>query len=56
MIGARVMLVDATSDEALAFYSRFGFAPSPIHPRKLFYDLRVVAASRGDEEPSAESR
>jgi ribosomal protein S18 acetylase RimI-like enzyme len=47
LIGARVMLVDAISDAALAFYLRFGFRPSPIHPLQVCYDLRVVAASAG---------
>jgi ribosomal protein S18 acetylase RimI-like enzyme len=45
LIGARVMLVDAISEKAFAFYERFGFTPSPIHPMQLLYDLRVVAAS-----------
>src|SRR5690554_1937389 len=52
LIGARVMLVDAISDAALAFYERFDFTPSPIHPMQVFYDLRVVAASRGDATPA----
>jgi len=41
-IGARVMLVDAISDDALAFYLRFGFLKSPIHPMQVLYDLRTV--------------
>lgn len=45
LIAARVMLVDAINDEARAFYLRFGFTPSPIHPRQVFYDLRTVEAS-----------
>lgn len=44
-IGARVMLVDAISKDALAFYLRFGFRPSPVHPMQVLYDLRVVAES-----------
>ena len=52
LIGARVMLVDAISDAALAFYGRYGFTPSPIHPMQVLYDLRVVAASRGDDAPA----
>ena len=51
LIGARVMLVDAISDAARAFYTRYGFTPSPIHPMQVLYDLRVVAASRGDDAP-----
>ena len=49
MVAARVMLVDAISEEARAFYLRFGFEPSPIHPMQLMYDLRAVAASAGVE-------
>ncbi len=47
LIGARVMLVDAISDEARGFYVRFGFTPSPIHPLQVLYDLRIVEASMG---------
>lgn len=47
VVGARVMLVDAISDEARDFYVRFGFTPSPIHPLQVFYDLRSVEASTG---------
>lgn len=47
LIGARVMLVDAISEDAHAFYLRFGFTPSPIHPMQVLYDLRTVAASAG---------
>ncbi len=45
LIGARVMLVDAISEEARSFYERFGFIPSPIHPLQVLYDLRIVEAS-----------
>jgi ribosomal protein S18 acetylase RimI-like enzyme len=47
-IGARVMLVDAISDDALAFYLRFGFLPSPVHPMQVLFDLRVVVTSLGE--------
>lgn len=47
LIAARVFLVDAISAEALAFYFRFGFERSPIHPMQVMKDLRVVAASAG---------
>jgi len=47
-VGARVMLVDAINDDALAFYLRFGFKRSPIHPTQVLIDLRVVAASLGE--------
>lgn len=46
-IGARVMLVDAISAEAVDFYLRFGFEKSPVHPMQLLRDLRIVAASAG---------
>jgi len=49
LIGARVMLVDAISENAVAFYQRFGFEHSPIHPMQLIRDLRIVAASAGTE-------
>lgn len=49
LIGARVMLVDAISENAAAFYQRFGFEHSPIHSMQLLRDLRVVAASAGTE-------
>lgn len=47
LVGARVMLVDAISDDALDFYLRFGFTPSPINPMQILYDLRTVEASAG---------
>lgn len=46
LIAARVMLVDAISEEARNFYVRFGFTPS-IHPLQVLYDLRIVEASTG---------
>jgi GNAT superfamily N-acetyltransferase len=46
-IGAQALLVDAISEDAAAFYRRFGFEPSPVHPLQLLHDLRVVAASAG---------
>ena len=49
LLGARVMLVDAISDEAVDFYLHYGFIQSPIHPMQLVYDLRIVAASAGHE-------
>lgn len=47
LIGARALLVDAISDQAAAFYLRFGFSRSLTHQQQLFYDLRVVEASAG---------
>lgn len=52
VVAARVMLVDAVSDQALAFYRRYGFVPSPIHPMQVLYDLRIVAASAGTPPPA----
>lgn len=48
-VGARVLLVDAISTDVRAFYERYGFVRSPIHPMQLLYDLRVVEASAGFE-------
>lgn len=47
LMGGRVMLVDAISDGAKAFYLRYGFQPSPIHPMQLMYDLREVEQQAG---------
>lgn len=47
LIGGRALLVDAIDEKAEAFYRRFGFHPSPIHPLQLMYSLDVVAASAG---------
>jgi ribosomal protein S18 acetylase RimI-like enzyme len=49
LVGARLVLVDAISDAAYAFYRRFGFLRSPIHRLQLFHDLRTVAKSAGFE-------
>lgn len=49
LIGARVMLVDAISENARDFYLRFGFVASPIHPMQVLFDLRTVAASAGHD-------
>ena len=47
LIGGRALLVDAISDEASAFYRRFGFVESPIHPLQLFKSLKDIRASAG---------
>lgn len=47
LIGGRALLVDAIDEEAEAFYRRFGFLASPIHPLQLMCSLDVVAASAG---------
>jgi len=48
-VGGHVLLVDAISDKARRSYLRFGFEQSPIHPMQLLYDLRIVAASAGED-------
>lgn len=49
LIGGRALLVDALGDQAVAFYRRFGFVESPIHPLQLFKSLREIKASAGLE-------
>jgi GNAT superfamily N-acetyltransferase len=49
-IGARAILVHAIDDEAIAFYKRFGFEPSPLDPKQLMLlmkDLRATLKSLG---------
>jgi predicted N-acetyltransferase YhbS len=41
-IGVRAMLVHALSDEAKAFYQRFGFRESPIEPMTLMITIEEV--------------
>lgn len=47
LIGGRALLVDALNAGAIAFYRRFGFVASPVHPLQLLISLDVVAASGG---------
>lgn len=47
LIGGRALLVDALDERAIAFYRRFGFVVSPIHPMQRLIPLDVVAASAG---------
>ena len=37
--GVRAMLVHALDERAVAFYERYGFAPSPVQPRTLLLKL-----------------
>ncbi len=49
-IGARAILVHAIDNEAVAFYRKFGFEPSPLDPRQLMLlmkDLRATLKSLG---------
>jgi len=47
LIGGRALLVDALDERAIAFYRRYGFVVSPIHPLQLLIPLADVAASAG---------
>ncbi len=42
--GVKALLVHAISDEAIAFYKRWGFAPSPLNPRTLFLSIKQAQA------------
>lgn len=47
-IGARAVLVHALDEDALAFYKKFGFEPSPLEPKQLMLlmkDLRTTLQS-----------
>ena len=49
-IGARAMLVHAIDEDAVAFYRKFGFEPSPLDPKQpmlLMKDLRATLQSVG---------
>jgi GNAT superfamily N-acetyltransferase len=51
-IGARAILVHAIDEEAAAFYTRFGFEPSPLSPDQLMLlmkDLRASLKSLGGQ-------
>jgi predicted N-acetyltransferase YhbS len=41
-VGARAVMVDAISDDAIAFYRRYEFIPSPIHPTMLFLPMSFI--------------
>lgn len=41
-IGARAVMVDAISDEAIAFYRRYEFIPSPLRPSMLFSPMAFI--------------
>jgi GNAT superfamily N-acetyltransferase len=45
IIGARAVLVHALDDEAIRFYARFGFAPSPLEPKQLMLLMKDLRAS-----------
>jgi GNAT superfamily N-acetyltransferase len=50
IIGLRAILVHAISDEAVRFYERCGFSPSPVDPMTL---MMTVAAARKMLAPPA---
>ncbi len=39
-VGVRVVLVHAKDDDAVAFYARYGFAPSPVDPLTMMLLLQ----------------
>lgn len=40
IVGVKALLVHAISDKAVEFYKKWGFQPSPAHPRTLFLSIR----------------
>lgn len=42
---ARLIVVDAVDDEAVAFYERYGFVRTPEHPHRLYRRMKDVRAS-----------
>jgi GNAT superfamily N-acetyltransferase len=46
IMGIRGILVHAISEEAKAFYERYGFAASPANPMTLVLSLKCAALSR----------
>jgi hypothetical protein len=46
-IGVRALLVHALSDDAKAFYLKFGFRESPIEPMTLMVTLDEVKRELG---------
>jgi GNAT superfamily N-acetyltransferase len=49
-IGARAVLVHALDGDAVAFYKKYGFEPSPLDPKQLMLlmkDLRATMESLG---------
>jgi GNAT superfamily N-acetyltransferase len=47
ILGIRALAVHAKDDNAVAFYSRFGFIPSPINPRHMYLLLKDIHRLRG---------
>jgi len=42
---ARLVVVDAIDDAAVAFYGRHGFVEAPEHPRRLYRRMKDIRAS-----------
>jgi predicted N-acetyltransferase YhbS len=47
LTGVRVLLVHAKDDEAVAFYARFGFEPSPIDELTLMLLVKDIVSPMG---------
>lgn len=43
-VGFRALLVHALDEEAAAFYRRYGFLASPVHPRTMILPLETAMA------------
>lgn len=41
-IGAKAVMVNAISDDAIRFYQRYEFRPSPVDPFMLFLPMRFI--------------
>jgi GNAT superfamily N-acetyltransferase len=41
-VGAVAMVVHAKDDDAVSFYERWGFLPSPLQPLQLFLPLKTI--------------
>lgn len=44
-VAARLVVVDAIDDAAVAFYGRHGFVEAPEHPRRLYRRMKDIRAS-----------
>ena len=45
IIGARALLVNAKDEDARAFYERYDFEPSPVHPLQMFLLMKDLRAA-----------
>jgi hypothetical protein len=44
-IGARAIVVHAVDEEAVTFYRKFGFEPSPLDPKQLMLPMKDLRAA-----------